>query len=163
MVLEDRRHGRHAAGKVDEEHAQDGVAAKLIERDEARRDGGVGHGNLRQRVESSDDHRSFNAALQQGKWLGVRAIDKCDKIRVGGMSMDLLIKFPNDADVIAEEAARFRRLSPIQQVRSICDLIDTGEMLMRNSSRAEFATEYFASERNERNKAILEFVNKHGQ
>jgi hypothetical protein len=77
--------------------------------------------------------------------------------------MDLPIKFPNDADVIAEEAVRFRRLSPIQQVRSICDLIDTGEMLMRSSSRAEFATEYFASERNERNKAILEFVNKYGQ
>ncbi len=33
--------------------------------------------------------------------------------------MDLPIKFPNDADVIAEEAARFRALSPRDRVRAV--------------------------------------------
>lgn len=48
--------------------------------------------------------------------------------------MDLPIKFPSDADVIAEEAARFPALTPQERMRSIRGLLEAGALMMRQST-----------------------------
>ena len=42
MVLQDRRHDLVAAQEVDQQHARDGIAAKLVERDDPATRGLVG-------------------------------------------------------------------------------------------------------------------------
>jgi hypothetical protein len=55
--------------------------------------------------------------------------------------MDLPIRFPSDSDVIAEEAARFRALSPEARMRSIRNLLEAGAWMMRQSPKAAFLEE----------------------
>ena len=75
--------------------------------------------------------------------------------------MDLPIKFPNEADMIAEEVARFRALSPQEQAQSIRELLQTGERLMRASGKAAFMLEYARSQKEESRRAIREFIARH--
>ena len=56
--------------------------------------------------------------------------------------MDLPIRFPSDTEVIAEEAARFRALSPEARVRSIRNLLEAGAWMMGQSPKAAFLEEY---------------------
>ena len=51
--------------------------------------------------------------------------------------MELPVRFPNDADVIAEKAARFRAFRPTSGW-VIRDLLNAGEQLIRLSPKAEF-------------------------
>ena len=62
--------------------------------------------------------------------------------------MDWPLRFPSDADLIAEEAARFRVLSPEDQVRAIRDMLYVGGMLMRQSPHAEFLRAYSEEQEN---------------
>src|SRR5258707_736170 len=48
------------------------------------------------------------------------------------------VLFCLDADVIAEEAARFRALSPAKRVQSIRGLLAAGARMMRRSPKAAF-------------------------
>ena len=47
--------------------------------------------------------------------------------------MGLPYRFPDEADIIRQEAAAFRRLSPSQRVQVILRLIASGVRLMENS------------------------------
>lgn len=75
--------------------------------------------------------------------------------------MELPIQFPNDADVIAEEAARFRALSPEERMRVIVDLLNAGEQLMRLSPKAEFLRQYTQQQEELAQQAFKEFIARH--
>ena len=76
--------------------------------------------------------------------------------------MYLPIKFPSDAEVIAEDAARFRALAPERRLRSIRGLLAAGELMMRRSPKAEFLREYTLEQENQAQQAIKEFLTRHG-
>jgi hypothetical protein len=76
--------------------------------------------------------------------------------------MDLPIKFPDDADVIAEEAARFRALSPAERLRAIRGIIATGELIIRRSPKAEFLRAYKLEQEKLARETIKEFIARHG-
>jgi hypothetical protein len=79
------------------------------------------------------------------------------------MTMDLPIKFPGDAEVIAEEAAGFRALSPENCVRSIRGLLAAGALVMRRSPRAAFLREYTLEQENRARQAVKEFLARHAR
>jgi hypothetical protein len=51
--------------------------------------------------------------------------------------MDWPYKFPHPADVIAEEANRFRKLPPAEQVGEIMEMVDVGERQLAASPRRD--------------------------
>jgi hypothetical protein len=75
--------------------------------------------------------------------------------------MNLPIKFPIDADIIAEEAARFRALSPLERMRSIRNLLEAGALMMRQSPKAAFLQEYTRQQEELAQKNIKEFIARH--
>lgn len=75
--------------------------------------------------------------------------------------MELPIKFPSDADVVAEEAARFRALSPASRLSAIRGMLSAGALLMRRSPKAEFMRQYALEQEELAQKAIKEFVARH--
>ena len=77
--------------------------------------------------------------------------------------MDLPIQFPGDADVIAEEAARFRALSPEDRLRSIHGLLAAGALMMRRSPKAAFLREYTLEQESRARHAVKEFLARHAR
>jgi hypothetical protein len=75
--------------------------------------------------------------------------------------MKLPVKFPSDSDVIAEEAARYRALPPQDRLQVIRGLIEAGELMLRNSPRAEFLRQYAAEQESAARQAVLEFLARH--
>jgi len=76
--------------------------------------------------------------------------------------MNLPIKFPSDADVIVEEVARFRALSPENRLRSIRELLAAGALMIRRSPRAAFLRAYTLEQENRARQAVKEFLKHHG-
>lgn len=76
--------------------------------------------------------------------------------------MNLPIQFPNDADVIAEEAARFRALSDDAKVRALEDCWRDYQFLMANSDRQSELRRLAEDEEKVAQRAIREFVARHG-
>jgi hypothetical protein len=79
------------------------------------------------------------------------------------MTMNLPIKFPSDAEVIIEDVARFRALSPEERLRSIRDMHATGVLMMRQSPKAAFMREYAEKQKNLARLAIKEFIARHAR
>jgi hypothetical protein len=76
--------------------------------------------------------------------------------------MKIPIKFPNDAEVIAEETARFRALSPERRVRALGEMFRLYYFLASHAAQPE-AVARFAQEEEERDrKAVEEFIARHG-
>jgi hypothetical protein len=75
--------------------------------------------------------------------------------------MKLPIKFPTDEEVIIEEVRRFRALSPVERIRFIRDMLDAGELMMRQSPNAEFLREYTLQQEELAHKTIKEFIARH--
>ena len=75
--------------------------------------------------------------------------------------MDLPIRFPSDADVIADEAARFRALSPEERMRFIRGMLAAGVLMMRQSPKAAYLREYTLEQENCAKEAIKEFIARH--
>jgi hypothetical protein len=75
--------------------------------------------------------------------------------------LNLPINFPSDADVTAEEAARFRALSPEERMRVVRGLLETGERLMRQSPKAEFLRQYTLEQEQLAQQAVKEFIARH--
>jgi hypothetical protein len=76
--------------------------------------------------------------------------------------MNLPVQFPSDADVIAEEAARFRALPAQERLQVIRGLLDAGALMLRNSPQAAFLRQYAAEQERASRRAILEFLARHG-
>ena len=77
--------------------------------------------------------------------------------------MNLPIRFPDDADVIAADAARFRALPPAARLRSIRGIIDAGALILRTSPKAAFLREYTAEQENGLRLAVREFTIRHAK
>ena len=77
------------------------------------------------------------------------------------MSMNLPFKFTSDSDVIVEEAARFRALSPEARAQSIHGLLAAGMLLMRRSPKESFLREYSVAQENLAQHAVKEFLSRH--
>ena len=56
--------------------------------------------------------------------------------------MDLPVKFPSETEVILEDVARFRALSPRDRIRAIENLLADGAYLMSISPKADWARQY---------------------
>jgi hypothetical protein len=90
-----------------------------------------------------------------------RQAKRRDKMLMGGSKVDLPIKFPSEADVIAEEAARFRKLSPSDRIKAIQKCCNDFELSLKMSGReAEFLRLADAEKQRER-EAILKFIARH--
>lgn len=76
--------------------------------------------------------------------------------------MNVPIRFPSDADVVAEEVARFRALSPEERLCLIRGLLDAGELMMQRSPKAEFLRAWTLEQEESARQAIKEFVARHG-
>jgi hypothetical protein len=76
--------------------------------------------------------------------------------------MNLPIKFPDEADVIAEEAARFRALPIEIRVHELNECFKTYWFLIAASGRAQQLTEFALEEEQLSHRAIQEFVARHG-
>jgi hypothetical protein len=76
--------------------------------------------------------------------------------------MNLPLKFPSDAEVIAEEVARFRALSPEGRVRAFQSLLAAGALILRQSPKAAFLRAYTLEQENRAAQAVKEFLARHG-
>jgi len=73
------------------------------------------------------------------------------------------LPFPNDAEISAEEATRFRGLSPAERIASIRSVLSAGELLMRRSPRRDHLTAYQRTQEQLARQAIKEFVTRHAK
>jgi hypothetical protein len=78
-------------------------------------------------------------------------------------TMDLPIKFPSETEVILEDVARFRALSPAERIRSIRSLLTTGAHLMKISPKAEWARQYSDEQKRLERRSIREFIERHAR
>jgi hypothetical protein len=75
--------------------------------------------------------------------------------------MKLPIKFPNDAEVIAEDAARFRALTPEERVRTLGEMFRLYLFLEDNSARPEVVAQLALEEEQRNRRAIEDFIARH--
>jgi len=75
--------------------------------------------------------------------------------------MKLAIQFPSEVEVITEEVARFRALSPADRLRSIRGLLAAGALMMRISPKADFLRNYTLEQENRARQAVKEFLARH--
>ena len=76
--------------------------------------------------------------------------------------MELPVKFPSETDVILEDVARFRALTPEERFRSLQDLLDVGDLILRKSPKAAWAKQYAEEQELLAQRAIREFLSRHG-
>jgi hypothetical protein len=75
--------------------------------------------------------------------------------------MNLPIKFPSSAEVILEEVARFRELSPEGRVAALGKMFQLYHFLASTSDRFEAVTRVGEEEEACQRRAIEEFVARH--
>jgi hypothetical protein len=76
--------------------------------------------------------------------------------------MDLPVKFPSDTEVILEDVARFRALSPAERIRAIRGMLVTGAHLMKISLKSDWARRYAEEQQLLTQRSIQDFVAHHG-
>ena len=76
--------------------------------------------------------------------------------------MDLPVKFPSETEVILEDVARFRALSPEDRVRSFRGLLKSAALLASRSAKAAWARQYAEEQEILAQKNIREFLDRHG-
>jgi hypothetical protein len=76
--------------------------------------------------------------------------------------MELPIKFPSDDEVLLEEAARFRSLSPAEQCRSLDDMYRLYHFMMRRNDHPERAMRFAEEDEARGRAAILEVAARYG-
>lgn len=77
-------------------------------------------------------------------------------------TVHLPIRFPDDSDTIAEDGARFRKLSPAEKVREVCEMVRVYDFLAAHSSQPEASARLAEEEENCGRRAIEEFAARHG-
>lgn len=76
--------------------------------------------------------------------------------------MKLPIKFPSDAEVITEEVARFRALSPEARVCALNEMFALYQFLASHSTQPEGLARVAQEHEDRGRKAVQEFVARHG-
>ena len=77
--------------------------------------------------------------------------------------MDLPVKFPSETEVILEDVARFRALTPERQIQSLQGLLRSGAHVRGISPKAAWAREYAESQELLAERNIREFIDRHGR
>ena len=75
--------------------------------------------------------------------------------------MNLPVKFPSETEVILEDVARFRALSPEDRIRSLRGLMASGAHLMRISPKKAWIEEDYEEQRQIKRRSIQEFITRH--
>ena len=75
--------------------------------------------------------------------------------------MDLPVKFPSETEVILEDVARFRALSPGDRIRTIRGLLADGAFLLSRSPKAAWAKQYSEERKLIAQRNIREFIARH--
>ena len=76
--------------------------------------------------------------------------------------MDLPIKFPSETEVILEDVARFRALSPKEQMRAFRDFLVSVAYVAKISPKADWARQYTEEQEKLAQRNIREFLTRHG-
>ncbi len=76
--------------------------------------------------------------------------------------MDLPVKFPSETEVILEDVATFRALSPEERLQCFQGMVNVGEQMLRNSPKAEWLKEYSEEQERLAQRNIREFLARHG-
>lgn len=77
--------------------------------------------------------------------------------------MDLPIKFPSETEVILDDVARFRALTPSERIRTIRSFLASGAFLMSRSPKADWAREFCDEQKRLERRNIREFVERHAR
>jgi hypothetical protein len=77
-------------------------------------------------------------------------------------TMDLPVKFPSETEVILEDVARFRALTPREQFQAILSLLNAGDHIRRKSPKAAWAKQYAEEQEILAQREIREFFARHG-
>ena len=77
--------------------------------------------------------------------------------------MDLPVKFPSESEVILEDVARFRALSPRERIESIRSLLNSGAFLMSISPKAAWAKQYSEEQKHLERRNIVDFIARHAR
>jgi hypothetical protein len=76
--------------------------------------------------------------------------------------MDLPVKFPSETEVILEDVAGFRTLSPEERLECFQGLVNAGELMLKNSPKATWLEEYSEEQERLAQRNIREFLARHG-
>jgi hypothetical protein len=76
--------------------------------------------------------------------------------------MDLPVQFPSEEQVIREEVARFRALSPEDRLRVIREVIEAGEMILERSPKSALLRRLALEQETIAQQAVKEFLKRHG-
>lgn len=76
--------------------------------------------------------------------------------------MDLPVKFPSETEVILDDVARFRALSPSERVGVILGLLRAGDRIRQMSPKAAWAAQYTEQQENLAQNRTREFLARHG-
>lgn len=76
--------------------------------------------------------------------------------------MKLPVQFPDEAEVVAREAAEFRALTPREQTRVVCGMLVAGASMMSSSPKTDFLRAYTMEQEERARRAIREFLVRHG-
>ena len=75
--------------------------------------------------------------------------------------MDLPVKFPSETEVILEDVARFRALSPGEQLQTLRGLLNSGALIAQRSPKAAWAKQYAEEQEVLAQRNIREFIARH--
>jgi hypothetical protein len=78
------------------------------------------------------------------------------------MTMDLPVKFPSETEVILDDVARFRALTPREQLQAFRGLLRAGDYIRRRSPKAAWAKQYAEEQEILAQRRIREFYARHG-
>jgi len=77
--------------------------------------------------------------------------------------MDVAVKFPTETEVILEDVASFRALSPAERMRTIRSMLADGAFLMSRSAKAAWAMQYSQEQELLAQRNIREFIARHAR
>lgn len=75
--------------------------------------------------------------------------------------MNLPIRFPNAADVIVADIARYQALSPEEKVHELCEMVELYYFLAETSPNPEAIAAVAEAQETAGRKAILAFAARH--
>ena len=76
--------------------------------------------------------------------------------------MDLPVKFPSETEVILEDVARFRALSPEDRIRSFRSFLKSAAWIASKSPKAAWARQYEEEQEILAQENIRGFLHRHG-
>jgi hypothetical protein len=86
-----------------------------------------------------------------------------EAVRMQETTMDVPVKFPSETEVILDDVARFRALSPAERIRTIRGMLADGAFLMSRSAKAAWAVQYSEDQELLAQRNIRDFIARHAR